>query len=63
VCPPGTKGGEHSPAGEGVGDKGNPNSDDWRNCLAFCLLCVLNAGKKYVTTTFEDIAVVFVMLL
>ncbi len=25
--PPGTKGGTHSPAGEGVG---GPNSDDWK---------------------------------
>ncbi len=33
--PPGTKGGTHSSAGEGVG---GPNSDDWRTSLALCIL-------------------------
>ncbi len=37
VCTtPGTKGGQRSPAGEGVG---GPNSDDWRESLALCLRC------------------------
>ncbi len=34
---PGTKGGTHSPAGEGVG--GGPKTDDWRKSPALCLLC------------------------
>jgi hypothetical protein len=33
---PGIKARGHSPAAEGVG---GPNSDDWRNSLALCLLC------------------------
>jgi hypothetical protein len=33
---PQKQGGQHSPAGEGVG---GPNLDDWRESQAFCLLC------------------------
>jgi hypothetical protein len=35
--PPNQGGGQHPPAGEGVA---GPNSDDWRESLALCLLCV-----------------------
>jgi hypothetical protein len=38
VCPPPEpKGGQHSTEGEGVGGS---NSEDWRESLALCLLCV-----------------------
>ncbi len=43
--PPLTKRGEgqHSLAGEGAG---GANSDDWRESLALCILCVLTAQGK-----------------
>ncbi len=44
VPPFNLRGGQHSPAGEGMG---GPNSDDWRESLALCLLydfsCCSNA--------------------
>jgi hypothetical protein len=42
-CPStGTKGGQHSPAGEGVG---GPNSDDWRESLILFYYSVLAVGQ------------------
>ncbi len=43
------RGKQHSPAGEGVGI---PNSDDWTESLAFCILCGPDVWFGEATTTF-----------
>jgi hypothetical protein len=51
VLPLEPKGGGHSPAFDGVG---GPNSDDWRESLALCLLCenVTKTGKVILDVVF-----------
>jgi hypothetical protein len=46
VYPPlGTKGEQHSLAGEGAG---GTNSDNWKENLALCLLCADNIQNKFI---------------
>jgi len=52
VCAPGTQGGQHMPSDEGVG---GPNSDEWRESLALCLLCVYSHFSSRMRPLVEEV--------